>query len=85
MQRVSGNATGLPWFTDLTCGRQLFTAIFLFSDLSMLSYVAGPHIRGASCNLMHQKKLALAAGLGGWFLGRHSHCWRAHANIANPG
>ncbi|NVO86331.1 DUF4260 domain-containing protein [Hymenobacter terrestris] len=43
-------------------------AAFLLPDLSMVGYVAGPRV-GAWCyNLAHHKAVALAVGIGGWWL-----------------
>ncbi len=45
-------------------------ATFLLPDLSMAGYLAGPRV-GAFCyNFAHHKALAVAVGLGSWWLGQ---------------
>lgn len=55
-------------FSRLPYAWWVLPATFLLPDLSMVGYLAGPRV-GAFCyNLAHHKALAVAVGLGGWWL-----------------
>ena len=57
-------------FAHLPYAWWVLPAAFLVPDLSMLGYLAGPHV-GAWCyNVAHHKALAVAAGVVGWWLGQ---------------
>lgn len=60
----------LAVFTSLPYAWWVLPATFLLPDLSMAGYLAGPRV-GAFCyNFAHHKALALAVGVGGWWLGQ---------------
>lgn len=48
----------------------MLPATFLLPDLSMLGYLAGPHVGAVSYNLLHYKAVAIAIGVAGWLLGQ---------------
>ena len=57
-------------FAHLPYAWWVLPATFLLPDLSMLGYLAGPHVGAASYNLLHHKALAIAVGVAGWLLGQ---------------
>ncbi len=57
-------------FTHLPYAWWVLPVTFLLPDLSIAGYLAGPRV-GAFCyNLVHHKALAVALGVGGWWLGQ---------------
>jgi hypothetical protein len=57
-------------FAHLPFAWWVLPATFLLPDLSMLGYLAGPHVGAASYNTLHHKGLAIAVGVAGWLLGQ---------------
>jgi hypothetical protein len=57
-------------FAQLPFAWWVLPATFLLPDLSMLGYLAGPHVGAASYNLLHHKALAVVVGVAGWLLGQ---------------
>jgi len=57
-------------FAHLPYAWWMLPATFLLPDLSMLGYLAGPRVGALCYNLAHHQALALAVGVGGWWLGQ---------------
>jgi hypothetical protein len=70
MEELAEVLFALVVFTSLPYAWWVLPATFLLPDLSMVGYLAGPRV-GAFCyNFAHHKALAVAVGLGGWWLGQ---------------
>ncbi|WP_375438255.1 DUF4260 domain-containing protein [uncultured Hymenobacter sp.] len=57
-------------FAHLPYAWWVLPATFLLPDLSMIGYLAGPRVGAVCYNIAHHKALAIAVGIGGWWLGQ---------------
>lgn len=57
-------------FAHLPYAWWVLPTTFLFPDLSMVGYLAGPRVGAVCYNLAHHKALAVAVGISGWVLGQ---------------
>lgn len=70
MEELAEALFALAVFAHLPYAWWMLPATFLLPDLSMAGYLAGPRV-GAFCyNFAHHKALAVAVGMGGWWLGQ---------------
>ena len=70
IEELAEALVALVIFAHLPYAWWMLPVTFLLPDLSMLGYLAGPRV-GAFCyNVAHHKAVALAVGMGGWWLGQ---------------
>jgi hypothetical protein len=69
LEAVAAVAAAIAAYVHLGGSWQLFAALFLVPDLSMLAYLAGARAGAAAYNIAHTYLLAAALAAGGLALG----------------